>query len=241
MKKRLRIIIPLVLAIAALVYWRLKTNAFTYAGTVEATEVNISAKVSSALKTINVKEGQKVQEGDLLASMTGEDLRLAQSQAGEDYYRGALLFKSGSLPQETFDQLRSQKAMADLKVEWCNIKSPLTGTVLTQYHQPGEWVGTGTRLFTLADLREVWCLLYVPQPMLAKLSLGQKLAATLPEMPEKTFEGTITHISDEAEFTPKNVQTRQERVRLIYSVKVVFQNPNGLLKPGMSLEMDLPE
>src|SRR6185369_15547198 len=108
-------------------------------------------------------------------------------------------------------------------------------------HQPGEWVGTGTRLFTLADLREVWCLLYVPQPMLAKLSLGQKLAATLPEMPEKTFEGTITHISDEAEFTPKNVQTRQERVRLIYSVKVVFQNPNGLLKPGMSLEMDLPE
>src|SRR5690242_1485853 len=149
MKKRLRIIIPLVLAVAALVYWHLKSNAFTYAGTVEATEVNISAKVSSGVKTINVKEGQKVQEGDLLASMTGEDLRLAQSQAGEDYYRGALLFKSGSLPQETLDQLRSQKAMADLKVEWCNVKSPLTGTVLTKYHEPGEWVATGTRLFTL--------------------------------------------------------------------------------------------
>lgn len=241
MKKRLRIVIPLVLAVAALVYWHFKSNAFTYAGTVEATEVNISAKVPSTLKLVAVKEGQPVKEGDPLALLSGEDLRLAQDQAGVDYYRGIQLYKSGSMTQETLDRLKSAKLMANLKVEWCDIRSPLNGTVLTQYHQPGEWVGTGTRLFTLANLKEVWCLIYVPQPMLVKLSTGQKLTATLPEMTDKTFTGTIAHISDQAEFTPKNVQTRKERARLVYSVKVVFPNPEGLLKPGMTLEMDLPE
>ncbi len=241
MKQRLKIIIPLLLAVTALVVWRLKVNAFVYAGTVEATEVDISAKVASTLKSIEVKEGEVAQEGQLLASFTGEDYRLTQSQADEDYRRGAVLYRSGSMPKETFDRLASQKAMADLRVEWCAIKAPLAGTVLTQYHQPGEFVAVGSKLFTLADLREVWCLVFVPQPMLVKLSTGMKLKATLPEMPSKVFEGTVTRIGNEAEFTPKNVQTRRERERLVYAVKVTFPNGQGLLKPGMTLEVKLPE
>ncbi len=81
-------------------------------------------------------------------------------------------------------------------------------------------------------LRRVWCYFYVPQPVLVKLSYGQKVNATLPEMKGKTFQGVITHINDEAEFTPKNVQTEQERIRLVYAaVKITFDNSEGLLKP----------
>ena len=126
-------------------------------------------------------------------------------------------------------------------MQWCAITAPLTGTVLTKYHEPGEWVNPGTKVFTLADLREVWCLIYVPQPDLVRLSYGLALKAALPEAPGKAFEGRVTHINDQAEFTPKNVQTEKERTNLVYAIKVTFPNPESLLKPGMTLEVQLPK
>ena len=241
MKKRLPIIVIAILAVAGLIYWRLQSNPFTYAGTIEATEVDVSAKIASTIKSVDAAEGQGVTAGQPLATLTGEDYRLAKSQADEDYRRGLQLYNSGSLPKETLDHLRSQKELADLRVEWCTITAPIAGTILTKYHEPGEYVNPGMKLFTLADLREVWCLVYVPQPMLVKLSYGQKLTATLPELSGHIFEGTVSHINSEAEFTPKNVQTRKERARLVFAVKITFPNTDGLLKPGMTLEVHLPE
>ncbi len=241
MKKRLPLLILVIAAVAGFVYWKIQSNPSTYAGTVEATEVDVSAKVASTIKTIDVREGQPVTADQTLATLTGEDYKLAQTQADDDYRRGRQLYLSGSLPQEQFDHIKSQKELTDLRVQWCTITSPITGTVLTQYHEPGEFVNPGMKLFTLADLREVWCQVYIPQPMLVKISYGQKLTATLPELKDRTFTGTVSHINSEAEFTPKNVQTRKERVRLVYAVKVTFPNPDGLLKPGMTLEIHLPE
>ena len=243
MKKRLRIILPiLVMGIAGLLIWDyLAGNKFTFAGTVEATEVDVPAQVSSTIATLAVDEGQAVTQGQLLVSLDGQDYKLAQSQADDDYNRGLNLFRAGSMPKETFNHLQSVKLQADLRVQWCSITSPLTGTVLTKYHEPGEFVNPGTKVFTLADLREVWCLIYVPQPDLVRLSYGLKLKATLPEAPGKSFEGAITHINDQAEFTPKNVQTQKERSNLVYAVKVTFPNPDGTLKPGMTLEVQIPK
>jgi HlyD family secretion protein len=102
-------------------------------------------------------------------------------------------------------------------------------------------VDPATRLFTLADLSQPYAYVYVPQPKIAGLSLGAKVTGYLPEMRMKEFAGTIVQIGDEAEFTPKNVQTRDERTRLVYAVKVEFANPQEVLKPGMSIEVKLPE
>ena len=242
MKKRLRIILPLAAVVLGVVLWQvLKGDNFTYAGTVEATEVDIPAQVSSTIAALNVAEGQAVTLGQLLVTLDGSDYKLAQSQADDDYNRGLMLFKSGSMPKETFNHLQAQKQLADLRVQWCSITSPLSGTVLTKYHEPGEWVNPGTKVFTLADLRQVWCLIYIPEPKLVQVSYGEKLQATLPELPGKSFEGAITHINDQAEFTPKNVQTQKERFNLVYAVKVAFDNPDQLLKPGMTLEVQLPK
>jgi HlyD family secretion protein len=93
----------------------------------------------------------------------------------------------------------------------------------------------------LADLREMWVTMYVPQPVLHKLSYSMKLTGLIPEAGNKEIEGVITHINDEAEFTPKNVQTRQERSRLVYGVKVTFQNKDNILKPGMTVEVKIPD
>jgi HlyD family secretion protein len=243
MKKRLRIIIPiLVLGIGGYLLWsHIYGNPFTFAGTVEATEVDVPAQVSSTIATLGVEEGQAVTQGQLLVSLDGQDYKLSQSQADDDYQRGIKLYQSGSMPKETFNHLQNQKQMADLRVQWCSIVSPLTGTVLTKYHEPGEWVNPGTKVFTLADLREVWCLIYVPQPDLVRLSYGLTLKAGLAEDPGKSCEGKITHINDQAEFTPKNVQTEKERSNLVYAIKVTFPNPEGLLKPGMTLEVQIPK
>src|SRR5580692_10550195 len=183
MKKRLRFIIPLlVVGLVALIYWRIQSNKFVYAGTVEATEVDVTSQVSSTVNSLQADEGQAVTQGQMLLTLDGPDYKLSQALADDDYNRGLKLYQSGSMPKETFNHLLSQKELCDLHVQWCSVTSPLKAIILTKYHQPGDWVGPGTKLFTLADLREVWCYFYVPQPILVKLSYGQKVNATLPEM-----------------------------------------------------------
>jgi HlyD family secretion protein len=243
MKKRLKVILPiLVLGLIGLGIWDwLTENKFSFAGTVESTEVDVPAQVSSTIANLWVSEGQAVTQGQLMVSLDGQDYKLNQSQADDDYQRGLKLYESGSMPKETFNHLQSQKQLADLRVGWCSITAPLSGTILTKYHEPGEFVNPGTKVFTIADLREVWCLIFVPQPDLIRLSYGMSLKATAPEAPGKIFEGTVTHINDQAEFTPKNVQTEKERTNLVYAIKVTFPNPQGILKPGMTLEVALPK
>jgi HlyD family secretion protein len=170
-----------------------------------------------------------------------EDLALAADLSEKDYKSAVPLFKSGSIRQEAYDLLRFKRDDAALKLSWCAVAAPSSGTVLEIYREPGEMVAPGARLLTLADLREVWAMVYVPETLLVKLSPGLEVTGHLPELGMREFPGWISRINDEAEFTPKNVQTRQERTRLVHGVKVSFRNPKGLLKPGMSIEVRLPD
>jgi len=214
-----------------------------YAGTLEATKVDLSAQVPSTLKTVNPQEGDHVKAGQELIVLDCADIKVADDIATENYQRNLRLFKAGSASQETLDQMKNRKEDADVRLDWCSIKAPIGGTVLSRYHEPGEWVNPGTKLLTLANIRDIWAYIYVPQPEVARLKPGQKLIGKLPELGDKPFEGHILKINDEAEFTPKNVQTRQERERLVYGVKVSFlgSNDEEILKPGMTIEITLPK
>lgn len=214
---------------------------FRYAGTIEATKVHVPARVSSVVAHVAVQESDTVKQGQVLLTLACEDLRILADKAKADYDRVLKLRQVNAATAQEEDHLRAAWDDAKLRLSWCQVTSPLTGTVLTRYHEPGEQVGMGTRLFTLADLREVWTYVYVPQPMLAQLRLGMEVNGHLPELHDQAVPGRIVKISDEAEFTPKNVQTREERTRLVYGVKVLFKNPDGLLKPGMPIEVVLPE
>lgn len=101
----------------------------------------------------------------------------------------------------------------------------------------------GTKILTLGNIKDIWAYIYVPQPIVAKLSFGMKLKGYIPELNNRIFEGKILKINDEAEFTPKNVQTQSERERLIYGVKISFleSNQEEILKPGMTIEVELPK
>ena len=93
-------------------------------------------------------------------------------------------------------------------------------------------VGVGTPLVTLSRLDEVWLSIYVPETHLGRVKLGQSAKVRF-DGESKRFNGIVTFISPEAEFTPKNVQTPDERAKLVYRVKITLKNPDGLFKPGM--------
>jgi HlyD family secretion protein len=186
-----------------------------------------------------VEEGDIVKKDQDLVKLSCEDIRVNYGLALSTYERSQKLYRAGSVSQEMYDNTRAKKEDLELRNQWCDIKAPLNGRVITKYHETAEWVNQGTKLLTLANLQEVWVYFYLPAPEIAHLKVGQKVTAYLPELDMKSFDGKIQVINPEAEFTPKNVQTREERTRLVYGVKVAFANPDEILKPGMSLEWKL--
>lgn len=215
---------------------------FLYAGTLEVTKVDLSSRLAAAIDQITVQEGDRVNKGQILITFACEDFKIAARLAELNYQRNIKLLKPGWTTEETIDQLKTQMEEANTLVNWCTLTSPIDGKVLSRVHEPGEWMSPGTKILTLANIQDIWAYIYVPQPLVAKLSLGMKLKGIIPELNNQVFEGTIIKINDEAEFTPKNVQTRTERERLIYGVKVSFSASNTaeLLKPGMTIEVELP-
>ena len=237
-----KIVIPVAVILALALAWRLfKGREFLYAGTVEATEVDISSRLNSVIASFDAQEGRRVAAGETLVRLACEDVKLAADIAARDYKRAVELRRGGVMTQENYDRLQNKRDEAALSLDWCAIKAPMDAVVLSTYHEANELVAPGAKLLTLADLREVWAIVYVPGPLLAKLSLDMPVEGVLPEMKGRVFGGRISHINDEAEFTPKNVQTRQERTRLVFGVKVRFPNADGVLKPGMTVEVRLPD
>jgi len=240
MKKKI-IIAALVVAAAAL-GWKLRSaKDFRYAGTIEATEVDISARISGVIQDYRVKEGDSIAKNSLIAALDCDDARLAADIARKDYDRADELLKTGSLSRENYDRLKYRRDDAALRAGWCRITAPEAGRVLYKYHEAGELISPGAKLVTMADLSEVYAWVYIPHDLIAKLSTSMEVPGYLPELGGRQFSGKIAVINEEAEFTPKNVQTRAERTRLVFGVKVIFKNPEGALKPGMTIEVKLPD
>jgi HlyD family secretion protein len=131
------------------------------------------------------------------------------------------------------DQAKAALALAQTRLSYTTVYAPLAGVVLSKNIEPGEYVVPGTPIVTVGDLVHVWLRVYINETDLGRVKLGQKARITTDTWPGKTYEGTLSFISSEAEFTPKNVQTQKERVKLVYRVKIDIQNPNMELKPGM--------
>ena len=131
------------------------------------------------------------------------------------------------------EQIREQ-------IEKCLIKSPLSGTILTKYAEPGEYATPGKPLYKLADMENIYLRSYFTCDQLANLKLGQEVTVIADFGGEEQFEypGTITWISDESEFTPKSIQTKDSRANLVYAVKIAVKN-DGRLKLGQYGEVRL--
>ncbi len=130
---------------------------------------------------------------------------------------------------------RLETQVAELKVF-----APLDATVLTKAVEAGEVVAAGKPLVLLGDLDHPWIKIYVPETQLGKVKLGATARILVDSFPNQPFQGTVSWISDQAEFTPKNVQTAEERVNLVYAVKITIKNAERKLKAGMPADAELP-
>ncbi len=119
------------------------------------------------------------------------------------------------------------------------IRAPSGGLVMTRAVEEGEVVHAGTPIVTIADLRSVWIRLFIPEAKLAMVRVGQPVRVFVDAFPGRPFHGRVTEISPRAEFTPANIQTKEERVQLVFAVRVSLENPGGLLKPGMPADAEI--
>ncbi len=172
---------------------------------------------------------------------------LDTAQAARDRARAQLNMLREGFRLEEIEQARAQLQqaakeleLAELNLARCQLYSPAAGRVLSKSREAGEMVQPGTPVVTLGDLSRPWLNVYVGERDLGKVWLGMKARVTVDSFPHDPFPGKVTFISERAEFTPKNIQTPDERVKLVYRVKVDVETRDQALKPGMPADAELP-
>lgn len=242
-------------------------DALALSGTVEVTEINLGFKSAGRIAALSVEEGQKVKKGDRLAALDSAELEsmvaqnratvgLAEAElekAKKDHDRYSTLVQSGAIPVQQMDaakraydaatsQLRQAKAALAASEERLRdtvIYAPLSGVVLRKNVEAGETVSAGAAVYSIGDLDGPWIKVYVKEDKLGLVKYGQKVEVRTDTFPKKVYAGTVTFISSEAEFTPKIVQTQEERVKLVFGVKVSVKNENEELKPGLPADVKI--
>jgi HlyD family secretion protein len=131
------------------------------------------------------------------------------------------------------EQAKANLKLIETQLSYTILYSPLSGVVLVKSGEIGEVVNPGTPILTLADIENVWLKAYIPEADLSRVKWGQEVSVTTDLKPQKVYNGKISFISSQAEFTPKQIQTEKERVTLVYRIKIDIPNPEKELKPGM--------
>ncbi len=190
------------------------------------------------------------------ASLAETNFRLAE----DNYLRNRALRDSGMISEQSFYQIESQlkaaraqlqaasnaQAQAQAGLELVRIQlsnaavfSPVAGTVLERNIEVGELAMPGTAVCKLGDLSRPFLKIYLPENSYGRIKLNQAVRITVDSYPNKIFSGRVSAIADQAEFTPKDVQTREERTKLVFAVKIAVDNTQGQLKPGMPADAEI--
>ncbi len=166
--------------------------------------------------------------------------QIAQARAVLQQAQAAYSLVAAGPRAETIEQAEAQLEIANealrmavQQLDYTVLAAPFDGVVLSKSVEPGEWLNPGSAVVTVGDLDTVYLRAYINETDLGRLVLGQTVEVTTDTYPDKVYGGTVIFISSESEFTPKVVQTFEERVKLMYLVKIELENPNQELKPGM--------
>jgi HlyD family secretion protein len=225
------------------------------AAQVESAEADIraaDAELSSAASDLQrfdallqANAGSRKQRDD---AATRRDVASARVSAAKERARAAAAtlarLRAGSRAEE-IAAARAHVASAEAQIASLQknlgdavLRSPVSGVVTSKLIDQGEVVAARTAMVVVTDLDRAWANVYVDEPIVPRLRLGQKMVLVTDA--GQRLDGSITFISPKAEFTPRNVQTAEERSRLVYRIKVSADNKDGVLKPGMPIEAELP-
>ena len=195
------------------------------------------ARRSENLYATGAVSRQRRDKDDAAASVAQEQHRAASERLK--------LLQSG-FRKETIAVARAQLAEAQAAVEAAKIAledlqvtSTINGTVTRKHAEPGETLAAGRPVVTITDVTHPWVRVYMPENQIGKVQLGAPARIKIDTFPDREFTGRVSYVSSQAEFTPKNVQTQEERVKLVFAVNVTVDNPEGALKPGMPADVSI--
>ena len=180
-----------------------------------------------------IEQMKLVKEGSRKGQIEQARAALAQAKAQYELVKAGPRKEDISQGRARLEQARATLMAAETQLSYATIYAPLTGVVLSKNIESGEYVAPGTAVVTVGDLVNVWLRAYIAESDLGVVKVGQRAWVTTDTYPGRKYEGRVSFISSEAEFTPKNVQTPKERVKLVYRIKININNPKMQLKPGM--------
>lgn len=239
-----------------------RSRIIKVSGNIEGDDVRISFRVAGQIEELLADEGSVLKVGDVVARLNKDELSRQKAEAEAalklaqyqyeldklDYIRAENLFKEGAISAQQRDSARTKSdtdkanveqltasfELATIKLEdWADLKSPLNGYIILKSALQGEVVQVGAPVFTAIDLNNVWVTAYLDEKDLGRVKLGQKAYITTDSYPGKRYNAFISFISQQTEFTPKYIQTAEERVKYVYRLKVKADNSSLDLKPGM--------
>ncbi len=201
--------------------------------------------VRTALATAQARQQEAQQRFQMVQQgPRQEQIEQARAAAREAAERFALI-QAGARKEQIAqararrDQIRQALALAETRLGYATLAAPLTGIVLSKNAEPGEFLAAGTPVVTIGELGRAWLRAYINETDLGRVKPGQPAKVTTDTYPGKSYAGRVSFISSEAEFTPKTVQTEQERVKLVYRIKIDVPNPQMDLKPGMPADAEI--
>lgn len=211
-----RVLVLLLIVVAAAFWWYYQglstpaINGIVASGTIEAEETSISPEVPGRIVQILAEEGDRVRAGDVLVRLDDSVPRLQLRMAS-----------------------LAERQLLELQLDKMSIRSPMDGIVARRSLRTGEVASPGSTIMVVSNLDQVELTLYVPEREIGRVKPGQRAEVKVDSFPKESFPGLVTFIATRAEFTPRNVQTQQDRLSLVFAVKVRIPNPDLRLKPGM--------
>ncbi len=224
-------------------------------GTIESKNITVSSRTAGNIETINFIEGSEVNAGDTIIIIDHEllEIQLQQAIAGKDAVEAQLNLMLAGAREEDINQAEQNlkqaranlnKAIAGVELLKKNIRdsyvtAPISGFIVKTFVERGESATPMSSLFKFSNLDVVELVIYVSTKELAYVKPGQEADVTIDAFKDKVYKGKATYISPEAEFTPKNIQTKDERTKLVFAVKISIPNNDYDLKAGMPADASI--
>jgi len=262
--KRILIVAVVVGAIVALgvLYggWFHKETGLQGSGTVEARNIRVGSKVGGRIDKVLVREGDHVEAGQLLITFDDKELlaslqqsrasaekakrgyrpeEIASAQARYDQAKATLEMMQRGNRREDVEAAQAVLALDEARFRERQVVAPTAATVEVLDVRPGDLIGPNTPVATLLESDQIYVRIYVPETEINRVKIGDKAEVIVDSAGRQTFDGMVEQINQQAEFLPRNVQTREERVHQVFGVKVRINDSTRHVLPGMAADVKL--
>ena len=218
-------------------------------GSIEATQYQVTPAIAGRVTTVKVDEGDSITKGQTLVGLdqTPLKLQLEQAEQGVTAAKAALTNvrkdddstkADKKAAQARVDQAKAGVKLAQIQLDYARVTAPAAGTVTSVTTNVGQNAAPSRTLVTLVDPNSLYARVYVAETQIGKVKIGQAATVTT-DSTTGSLPGTVCFIATQAEFTPNTIQTKEQRVKLVYEVRVQLSDSSGALKPGMPVDVAL--